>query len=678
MNGIIMNNVVALAASIRRFLAVAILVIPATIATANTTVLPFQEIESVDPLRNAVFSVAGGSIDQPLASFGATDLQPATMRKITLSGNAADPYDPAGGRSAFFLLASHGFSGILYLRPEALIAELLAGTSPGVALLIGADSNGDGKPQTDEVICEAEFASEVARCIVAIDGSVPGPYWVMAVAPGGTGATYTAVLSAGLPEIAISEISSYGNGSGGQIGLARPPSVDAGQAFALGMTWTIAPMPLQRYYGAVLMGQTDVLGSFCCSGSVDALIPFALEDSSAYPVMIDPASGPLLLTSYHTQGPVLPLPVGQSAKRLFFDLPTSASTYESIVVDGRIVSGPGSTPTPNLELALVHSDFPASSQSAVVAAAPADAAPVVRWNVTTNDQDVTAVLPHPQAGRWYIVATNKGTDPVAFVTNIADSSKPPNTTSGFGRGANPLLVPGNYFNPQRSGHGISISQAAGQQLMFWYTYLQDGTPVWYLAQAAAPAADSGWWASPLYQVSWDGNVGTPTQVGYVELVPTATNRLMFTWHLGDASGSETFELLASGKTCASANGVATNFSGNWFAPSQAGYGVDVLGLPDQQFDVFYFYDASGIARWGIGAAPFATNSTLDMLQSSGFCPLCDYTPVTTQALGPMTINFTADASSGTFVTNFTFKAPLEGTFNIDKPIIRLTGSNTCQ
>jgi hypothetical protein len=67
-----------------------------------------------------------------------------------------------------------------------------------------------------------------------------------------------------------------------------------------------------------------------------------------------------------------------------------------------------------------------------------------------------------------------------------------------------------------------------------------------------------------------------------------------------------------------------------------------------------------------------------MLQSSGFCPACDYTPVTTQALGPMTINFTADASRGTFITNFTFKAPLEGTFNVHVPIIRLTGSNTCQ
>jgi hypothetical protein len=53
-------------------------------------------------------------------------------------------------------------------------------------------------------------------------------------------------------------------------------------------------------------------------------------------------------------------------------------------------------------------------------------------------------------------------------------------------------------------------------------------------------------------------------------------------------------------------------------------------------------------------------------------------PVTTQALGPMTINFTADASRGTFITNFTFKAPLEGTFNVHVPIIRLTGSNTCQ
>jgi hypothetical protein len=673
MNGINRNTVATIAASVRRFLGTAILVGPATLAAANTTALPFQEIETIDPFRRTTFDVAAGQIDQTLTDFGTTMLRPAIMASVTLTGGSADPYDPASGRSTFVLVASTPPNAANYFAPKAVIGELLDPTTPGVSLVIGADTNNDGKPEAGEVICESELsASSSGRCVLGPDMLVGGSYWVMALAPNVPGASYSAKLSAGMTEVAGPQLPSDISYSAGMTSVSGPASVATGAAFRLQMTRLVPAQPLTRYYGAVLMGSGYLIFN------TYAILPFALEQADASPIMIDPANGPINLSTFGTQTSIYTLFPGESHRRLFFDLPASASNYDSIVVDGRVVSGPGSTPTPNLELALVRTDFPASSPSAVVAAAPADATPAIHWNVTTNDQDVTAVLSHPQAGRWYIVATNKGSDPIAFVTNVADGSNPPNTTSGFGRGANPLLVPGNYFNPQRSGHGISISQAAGQQLLFWYTYLKDGTPVWYLAQAAAPAADSGWWASPLYQVSWDGSVGTPTQVGYVELVPTATNRLMFTWHLADASGSETFELLASGKTCVSVDGVATNFSGNWFAPSQAGYGVDVLGLPDQQFDVFYFYDAAGTGRWGIGAAPFATNSTLDMLQSSGFCPVCDYMPVTTQALGPMTINFTADASRGTFITNFTFKAPLEGTFNVHVPIIRLTGSNTCQ
>jgi len=595
------------------------------------------------------------------------------MAGVTLTGGSADPYDPASGRSSFVLIAATPPNPFYYYGTDAVIGELLDTTTPGVILMIGVDANDDRKPEAGEVLCQSELsASSPGRCILGPGSGTGGnhEYWVMAVAPNTPGASFAAKLSAGMAEVTGQNIPGADTTSGGMTTVSGPASVAAGAAFQLQMTQLVSLQPLVRYYGSVLMG-SGYMNTF-------AVLPFALEQADASPIMIDAANGPIKLSTFATQTPIFTLFPGESHRRLFFDLPASASNYDSIVVDGRIVTGAGSTPTPNLELALVRSDFPSSSESAVVDAAPGEATPAIRWSVTTNDQDVTAVLPHPQSGRWYIVATNKGTEPLAFVTNVADSSNPANTTGGFGSGANPSIVPGNYFNPHRSGHGISISQAAGQQLMFWYSYLQDGTPIWYLAQAAAPAADSGWWASPLYQVTWDGNVGTPTQVGYVELAPTATNRLMFTWHLADASGSETFELLASGKSCPSVNGVPTNFSGNWFAPSQAGYGVDVLGLSDQQFDVFYFYDAAGTARWGIGAAPFAIGSTLDMLQSAGFCPLCDYTPVTTQALGPMTINFTADASRGTFVTNFTLKEPLEGTLNINKPIIRLTGSKTCQ
>src|SRR5262249_11482809 len=140
---------------------------------------------------------------------------------------------------------------------------------------------------------------------------------------------------------------------------------------------------------------------------------------------------------------------------------------------------------------------------------------------------------------------------------------------------------------------------------------------------------------------------------------------------------EAFERLSPVARCPQLGGVTTNLTGNWFAPTQSGYGVDVVALPDTQFDIFYFYDLLGTARWGIGAAPFAASSTIYMLQSSGFCPLCDRTAVTTQPLGPLTMTFTS-ASAGRLKADFRLNSPAPGGWNADAAMRRLTGSPACE
>ena len=125
------------------------------------------------------------------------------------------------------------------------------------------------------------------------------------------------------------------------------------------------------------------------------------------------------------------------------------------------------------------------------------------------------------------------------------------------------------------------------------------------------------------------------------------------------------------------NGQPAKFDGNWYAPAQSGYGMDVLALPDQQSDAFYLYDSLGIARWVAGSSsPFAANTTMTMNQLSGFCPLCAYTPATPRVIGPMIVNYSS-ATNGTYMTNFSLLAPLSGDWKINQPIARLTGSPAC-
>jgi hypothetical protein len=181
----------------------------------------------------------------------------------------------------------------------------------------------------------------------------------------------------------------------------------------------------------------------------------------------------------------------------------------------------------------------------------------------------------------------------------------------------------------------------------------------------------------LYRVAWDGAKAHLTPVGSITLTPTSANRFMFTWNLEGQSGSEAFNQLARFGDCPALNGAPTNLDGAWYAPTLSGYGMQVLALPEQQFNLFFFYDELGIARWGVGnTGPFSAASTFDFRQNSGFCPSCTYTPVTYQALGTATIDF-SDAGSGTLSTAFALQPPLSGTWVTSRPMVRLTGSAAC-
>ncbi|HSE13121.1 MAG TPA: hypothetical protein VLB69_10850, partial [Rudaea sp.] len=104
---------------------------------------------------------------------------------------------------------------------------------------------------------------------------------------------------------------------------------------------------------------------------------------------------------------------------------------------------------------------------------------------------------------------------------------------------------------------------------------------------------------------------------------------------------------------------------------------DALVLPTQQFDAYYLYDDTGNPRWVVGSSgPFSTPSTVPMVQSTGFCPLCAYVAYTTQPAGTFTISYT-NATEGHLTTAIALNPPLSGAWNIDQPITRLTGSATC-
>lgn len=489
----------------------------------------------------------------------------------------------------------------------------------------------------------------------------------MVVAPDAPGSQFTANLSAGL-------VAEGTDGFPGVL-ITGPDHVGPGQSFSLRMNLYSDQSRLgsaERFYGAAIVANFDTRDD---ASTNFAVLPFSIDrqfggDALAYPLQLAPQSQEDAFANPRP-APVIALLPGESMRRLFFDLPPSATSYDSLSIQ-TLVYDDGVVPF--IEFSAVRTDFPHASSDALLAQAPADAAVTTTWQ--GNIQPRQKLLSHPAAGRWYIVATNRGSVPARFsVGNIVDSSNPDNTTKGFGRGANPTIAPGQYFNPQRSGHGISIGRGGDQQMLLWYSYTEDGAPVWYIAQAQAPEADTGWRTAPLYLAAWDGqSYRLAAVVGSVELVPTGTNEFMFTWQLEGRAGSEAFELVAPNDACPTLDGSKTNLSANWYPPVQPGYGIDVLALSDHQAEVFYLYDSQGQARWVYGdASAAAGNASASLDQFSGFCPTCAYPGgIVPTHVGTLNLHFD-DWLSGHMQASITLQPPLSGSWNVDQAMARLTG-----
>lgn len=273
-------------------------------------------------------------------------------------------------------------------------------------------------------------------------------------------------------------------------------------------------------------------------------------------------------------------------------------------------------------------------------------------------------------GRWYVTPLNA--DVVAADVTVTATI----TTAAPGA----PLAAGHFFNPSRSGHGISYEYVAGQRVLIWYAFLADGTPVWYYAQAAAPSPNLGAWSADLLHFQWHGERTTSRRVGSVTVAETGKNgsgedTIVLSWNLDGESGSETMQRLG-GTGCPA--GHAGN-NGMWFAPSLSGYGYTVTYFPDYEFMPVYIFDRWGNPVWvaaekgGFSSA----DSDLPLNQVSGFCPTCDRDVAPSRSpAGTLRRRFTGSAISGLGL-NATLGGWLEGTWVQDRPVVLLTDPSPC-
>ncbi|HAI59571.1 MAG TPA: hypothetical protein DCM32_06795, partial [Xanthomonadaceae bacterium] len=238
------------------------------------------------------------------------------------------------------------------------------------------------------------------------------------------------------------------------------------------------------------------------------------------------------------------------------------------------------------------------------------------------------------------------------------------------------IRPGGYFNPGRSGHGLFIHPSSTVLAGLWYTYLQDGTPTWYYLQGDAPGSN-GVWRGQLFRSAWNGSANVLTEVGSGIISPTATNEFVFSYNIDGETGSEAFR--SFGGACPTLSGAPLNVSAHWFNPARSGTGYSVQLFPDDEFHAIFGYDALGQPRFltaELGRFGGATAS-MDLLQVSGFCPLCprNTEPVRTP-IGSFSRSF-ANGSFGNITFSGTYINGVPGTWSANEGVQPLGGLQGC-
>jgi len=196
---------------------------------------------------------------------------------------------------------------------------------------------------------------------------------------------------------------------------------------------------------------------------------------------------------------------------------------------------------------------------------------------------------------------------------------------------------GMYFNPARSGHGFDLQYAGEFLFITWFTYLSDGSPVWY--QASARLQPGTVWQAPLNQFRWDALLkrAVATPVGSASVTPISGKKLRFDWVLGVENGTESMQVLLDGAA------PSPNLTGAFYNPIESGWGITVESDAATRIAVAFFYDGNGAARWSLGQGDNAARAlTLPMLSYRGFCPSCAAITTTNVAGGSLQMSLAVD------------------------------------
>ncbi|HWT16792.1 MAG TPA: S8 family serine peptidase [Patescibacteria group bacterium] len=547
-------------------------------------------------------------------TFGASELRRIEpfSRPLSRDPTDDDPFDGSLNGMHEILIAppaaGNNVSGVIFAR----ITNVDGGDKD---LYIGFDANGNGRPDAAEVLCVSNSpgASEQCRLDVVFPNA-NSRYWVLVQKLSGANETVTG------------EVYSGAAASGLELGVTGPRIVTAQSAFKGRVGWNLPSLAVGDTAFAIVN-----LGASPANPRGIGRIPLRITRTAAS------TPAPIVMHGLN-DSETITLAAGQAHERIVIDVPPNAT--------GLHVATSGSG-----EVDLYVAKATSAATPPTFAAAPARGQAQGTSIHAGATEAVDLLAPTLTPGRWYITPVNPGSGAATFTLTAR---------LDFAAGAARPVMQG-YFNPARSGHGMFLSQAESAWALVWYTYLEDGTPTWYLAANAAPTGNDGVWRAPLFRLTWNGTTSYANAVGEAMLTFDSASRFTYSWLLDGQYGSEPFETVPT-PSCPSVGGAPVSYSGAWANPAESGWGFSVNAVSAAEADAAYVFDSAGVARWllGVTTAPGAA-ITMPLLQHRGFCPTCAFNAVTTTQVGTLTRNY-ANKASGNVSINAQWQQGVPGTW----------------
>ena len=216
----------------------------------------------------------------------------------------------------------------------------------------------------------------------------------------------------------------------------------------------------------------------------------------------------------------------------------------------------------------------------------------------------------------------------------------PATSNGITGPSNAEFRAGLWWDPALSGSGWEINQSGDAVFGIWYTYDEEGEPVWYTT--SGPLSE-GHYAGDLLTFSWDYDnqtVNPPAIAGHVSIDFLNPQLAEISWRLGDQQSQHTLRPFIF-----SAQPALADYSGSWFDPQESGYGLTIQTQGQLTYAVLYYYDNAGKPTWSAGINSEDTQN-IPMQRFKGSCPWCEYAPPGHSPAGELLPGFQSETRLG--------------------------------